>query len=93
MRPGARLAILEFGEPRFPPLRAAYLWYFRRVLPLVGRVLSRHRSAYSYLPASVGGFYRPPVFCQLLETAGFTDVRAVPLADGIVYLYEGTKPL
>ena len=93
MRPGGRLAVLEFGEPRFPPLRAAYLWYFRRVLPLVGRVVSRHHSAYSYLPASVGGFYTPPVFCQLLETAGFTDVRAVPLAGGIVYLYAGTKPL
>ena len=93
LRPGGRLAILEFGEPRSAPVRAAYRWYFRCVLPVVGRLVSKHRSAYSYLPASVRRFYRPAAFCRLLEDTGFADVRPVPLTHGIVYLYEASKSL
>ena len=92
LRPGGRLAILEFGFPRTSLLRSAYGWYLRRVLPLVGKLISRHQSAYSYLPASVGTFWEPPDFCQVLNAAGFADVRAVPLTFGVVYLYEATKP-
>ena len=92
LRPGGRLAILEFGEPRSALLRAVYMWYFRRVLPLVGRMISRHRSAYAYLPASVGTFHSPPAFCELLHEVGFMDVHAVPLTAGIVYLYTARRP-
>ena len=92
LRPGGRLAILEFGFPRMRLLRAAYGWYFRRVLPLVGKLVSRHTSAYSYLPASVGTFWEPDVFCHIVEAAGFDSVRAVPLTFGVVYLYEASKP-
>ena len=56
LRPGGRLAILEFGQPRIPGMRTLYAWYFRYLLPLVGRLISKHQSAYSYLPASVGTF-------------------------------------
>ena len=87
LRPGGRLAILEFGAPGPAPLRALYLWYFQRVLPLVGRLVSRHASAYSYLPASVGAFPAPAAFCAMLEQAGFADVRCDPLTLGIVCLY------
>ena len=59
LRPGGRLAILEFGVPRFPALSTLYLWYFRHLLPLVGRIVSGHGAAYSYLPASVGTFPPP----------------------------------
>ena len=62
LRPGGRLAILEFGQPRVPGLRTLYSWYFRYMLPLVGRVVSKHQSAYSYLPASVGTFPPPAEF-------------------------------
>ena len=92
LRPGGRLAVLEFGYPRTQIIRTAYLWYFRRVLPFVGRFISHHESAYQYLPASVGTFWAPDVFCQVLETEGFVAVRAVPLTFGVVYLYEATKP-
>ena len=92
LRPGGRLIVLEFGYPRSRVIRAAYLWYFRRVLPVVGRFVSRHKSAYTYLPASVGTFWEPEVFCQVLEGSGFVGVRAVPLTLGVVYLYEATKP-
>jgi demethylmenaquinone methyltransferase/2-methoxy-6-polyprenyl-1,4-benzoquinol methylase len=91
LRPGGRLAILEFGVPRIPGVSALYLWYFRRVLPLVGRMISGHAGAYSYLPASVGTFPPPVEFMTVLRQAGFTDVRAVPLTFGIVYLYTALR--
>src|SRR6266702_4750518 len=53
LRRGARFVVLEFSTPRFAPLRALYLFYFRRVLPAIGRAVSKHRDAYSYLPESV----------------------------------------
>jgi demethylmenaquinone methyltransferase / 2-methoxy-6-polyprenyl-1,4-benzoquinol methylase len=87
VRSGGRLAILEFGQPRIPGIRTLYDWYFRYLLPFVGRTVSRHRSAYSYLPASVGTFPAPAEFARMLAAAGFSQVRTVPLTLGIVYLY------
>jgi demethylmenaquinone methyltransferase/2-methoxy-6-polyprenyl-1,4-benzoquinol methylase len=91
LRPGARLAILEFGQPRIPGIRTLYRWYFRYLLPLVGRFVSRHRSAYSYLPASVGVFPPPAEFARLIAASGFANVRTVPLTLGIVYLYVAER--
>ena len=91
LRRGGRLAILEFGVPRIPGVSALYLWYFRRVLPLIGRLISGHTGAYTYLPVSVGTFPPPAEFMTLLRQAGFAEVRAVPLTFGIVYLYTGVK--
>jgi demethylmenaquinone methyltransferase/2-methoxy-6-polyprenyl-1,4-benzoquinol methylase len=91
IRPGGRLAILEFGEPIVPGVRAVYNWYFRAVLPKLGRLVSKHDSAYSYLPASVGAFPPPPEFAAIVSSHGFDAVRAVPLTFGIVYLYTATR--
>jgi demethylmenaquinone methyltransferase/2-methoxy-6-polyprenyl-1,4-benzoquinol methylase len=91
LRTGGRLAILEFGVPRIPGVSALYLWYFRRVLPLIGRMISGHTGAYTYLPASVGTFPPPAEFMTILQQAGFAEVRAVPLTFGIVYLYTAVK--
>ena len=91
MRRGGRLAILEFGVPRVPGISTLYLWYFRYLLPSVGRMVSGHTAAYSYLPASVGTFPPPHEFRGIVERAGFADVRADPLTFGIVYLYTATK--
>ena len=87
LRPGGRLAILEFGLPTWPPFRALYLWYSNRLLPAVGRLISRHASAYDYLPESVSRFPPPEAFGHLLQAHGFPHVEIVPLAMGIVYLY------
>ena len=92
LKPGGRLAILEFGEPRVPMLRAIYLWYFRRVLPLIGRLLSKHTEAYAYLPASVSAFLTPDALAALLRASGFSEVRVDRLTYGVVYLYVGSKP-
>jgi demethylmenaquinone methyltransferase / 2-methoxy-6-polyprenyl-1,4-benzoquinol methylase len=91
IKPGGRLVILEFGEPRIPGIRTLYNWYFRFVLPQLGRIVSKHQSAYSYLPASVGAFPPPSQFAATISSHGFRDVRAVPLTLGIVYLYTATR--
>ena len=91
MRPGGRLAILEFGVPRVPGVRQMYLWYFKYVLPWIGRAVSGHNVAYSYLPASVGSFPPPREFAALLARAGFADIQTVPLTFGIVYLYTAVR--
>jgi demethylmenaquinone methyltransferase / 2-methoxy-6-polyprenyl-1,4-benzoquinol methylase len=91
MRPGGQLAILEFGVPRLPGISPLYLWYFKYLLPAIGRAVSGDRVAYSYLPASVSSFPPPAQFLAMLERSGFGDARAVPLTFGIVYLYTGTR--
>lgn len=91
VRPGGRLAILEFGEPRVPGIRTMYAWYFKYVLPAIGKTVSKHRSAYSYLPASVGSFPAPPAFAGMIAATGFSHVRTVPLTLGIVYLYVAER--
>jgi demethylmenaquinone methyltransferase / 2-methoxy-6-polyprenyl-1,4-benzoquinol methylase len=92
LRPGGRLAILEFGVPRLAGFRQFYQWYFRNVLPRIGRLVSRHGEAYTYLPNSVGEWATPEQFCETLRRAGFFDVRAVSLTFGVVYLYTATRP-
>ena len=91
LKPGGRLAILEFGQPAIPGLRSLYSWYFRYVLPLIGRLVSKHKSAYSYLPASVGTFPPPSEFAGTLTATGFSHVEAVPLTFGIVYLFVAER--
>lgn len=90
LKPGGRLAILEFGFPRIPGIKAAYRWYFKFLLPRVGRLISKHGEAYSYLPASVEQFPSPEAFATLLTENGFASVRTVSLTLGIVYLYVAT---
>lgn len=89
---GGRLAILEFAIPTAPVVRDAYLWYFRKVLPRLGRAISRDDSAYDYLPASVGAFSSPAEFSTLLTAAGFTDVAMQALTFGTVVLYSCRNP-
>ena len=91
LRPGGQLAILEFGFPRIPGIRTMYAWYFKYLLPLVGRLVSRHGDAYSYLPASVQQFPTPDAFADMVRASGFAEVRYVPLTLGIVYLYMGMR--
>jgi demethylmenaquinone methyltransferase / 2-methoxy-6-polyprenyl-1,4-benzoquinol methylase len=92
LAPGGRLAVLEFAVPRAAPLRALYLFYFRRVLPWIGRLLSDSRSAYDYLPSSVLGFPQRRGFLDRMAGAGFADLACQDLAAGIVCLYTGAIP-
>jgi demethylmenaquinone methyltransferase/2-methoxy-6-polyprenyl-1,4-benzoquinol methylase len=91
LRPGARFVVLEFTTPRFAPLRALYLFYFRRVLPAIGRAVSKHRDAYTYLPESVLDFPDPDAFARRLASAGFTNVGHEVLTGGICAVHHGTR--
>jgi len=91
LRPGGRLAILEFGMPSLPGLAGLYRWYFRAVLPRIGRLISKHGDAYSYLPASVDQFESGAAFAARLRAAGFSQIRHVPLMLGVVYLYTASR--
>ena len=91
VRPGGRVAILEFSIPRSRAVRALYLPYFRHVLPRIGRLVSGHGTAYAYLPASVGAFVPPATMTVMLEAAGFQGIQAFPLTFGIVTLYAAEK--
>ena len=91
LRPGGRLAVLEFALPENRLLRASYLLYFRRLLPAIGRALSPRGSAYSYLPASVLEFPQRRSFAERLERAGFAGAGWRDLAGGTVCLYTATR--
>jgi len=90
LKPGGRLAILEFAVPTSPLFRYLYLSYFRHILPRIGRWISGHATAYAYLPASVDAF-EPLAFTQLLRACGFMDVRADPMTFGSVFLYTAKR--
>ena len=91
-RPGGRLAILEFSLPRFAPVRAAYLWYFRNVLPLLGNAVARNASnAYTYLNQSVEEFPSGERLAGLVRAAGFDRVEMLPLTFGIATLTIATR--
>ena len=91
LKPGARLVILEFTTPTRQPLRGLYLSYFRRVLPVIGRFVSKHRDAYSWLPESVLTFPEPLALANRMESAGFSGVTYSLLMAGICAIHVGTR--
>jgi demethylmenaquinone methyltransferase/2-methoxy-6-polyprenyl-1,4-benzoquinol methylase len=91
-RPGGSVAILEFSIPRQQPIKAAYLLYFKYVLPVIGRLVNRNQTtAYDYLPASVGEFPAYEGLAAWMRDAGLRDVTFKPLTFGIATLYVGVK--
>ena len=91
LKPGARAVILEFTTPGWQPFRALYLWYFLRVLPWIGARVSRHGSAYTYLPESVLRFPEPPELAARMQAAGFREVGWTGLTGGIAAIHWGVR--
>ncbi len=91
LRPGGRLVILEFTTPPNPLMRWGYHVYFHRVLPVVGRIVSGHPWAYTYLPESVKEFPGPSRLAEMLNEAGFDDVAWHYLTGGIAALHVATR--
>jgi demethylmenaquinone methyltransferase/2-methoxy-6-polyprenyl-1,4-benzoquinol methylase len=91
LRSGGRLVVLEFSIPK-GLLGRVYRFYFTRILPRVGGLISGDPGAYAYLPASVGRFPEPGEFKALMESVGFQGVAARPLTGGIAHLYRGDRP-
>jgi demethylmenaquinone methyltransferase/2-methoxy-6-polyprenyl-1,4-benzoquinol methylase len=91
--PGGRLVILEFSTPRNEVLRSVYLFYFRNVLPLIGRLVSGHRTAYTYLPRSVANFPVEEELASKMKSAGFTGVTWSSLSFGVAAIHVGERPI
>ena len=92
LRPGGGLYILEFSMPAERSLSGRlYRFYFRRILPKIGRLISRENRAYSYLPESVEDFPYGERFCTLLQEAGFAEPQRKELMGGIATIYKTEK--
>jgi demethylmenaquinone methyltransferase/2-methoxy-6-polyprenyl-1,4-benzoquinol methylase len=91
LKPGARLVILEMAVPTQPLFRRAFQFYFRRVLPLLGRWISKHTTAYSWLPESTQVFPPPAELVRRMQAQRFTETSYQLLMGGVCALYVGTK--
>ena len=90
LREGGTAVILDFTTPPSPLVRAVYLFYFRRILPVVGRIVSGHPWAYSYLPESVEEFPDPTALQRRLRAAGFAGAQYRLLSLGIAAIHVAT---
>ena len=91
IKPGGKLVVLEFTTPSWQPFRGLYLFYFRQVLPFIGRMISGHGSAYTYLPESVLQFPEPRELASKMVAAGFRDVVWQTYTGGIVAVHVGVR--
>ena len=91
LRPGGLVAVLEFSKPAAFPMKQLYRFYFNHILPVIGKVISKNSSAYTYLPNSVAAFPEGEVFMAEMQKAGFKDVKQQRLSFGIATLYSATK--
>lgn len=91
LKPGGRGLVLEFALPRPTVLRKLHLFYLRRILPVIGRAMSGHGTAYTYLNQTIEEFPYGEDFVVLMKRAGFTNAQHASLTFGIVNLYWGDK--
>lgn len=91
MKPGGRLAVLEFSKPKKFPVKQVFNFYFKKILPTTGRMISKDARAYAYLPESVQAFPEGADFIAKLETTGFKACKDQPLTFGICSLYTAEK--
>ncbi len=93
LRPGGRLIILEFSKPRKFPLKQGYFAYFKYIMPTIGRLVSKDKSAYRYLPQSVLAFPEGKTFENILHTIGFEVLPTRTLTGGIASIYSARKKM
>lgn len=91
LRPGGIGVILEFSRPKRFPMKQLFHFYFRALMPLVGRLVSKDARAYTYLPESVAAFPDGEDFLNILRTSGYREVTAERLTGGIATIYTGRK--
>lgn len=91
MKPGATLVVLEFSRPTRFPFKQVYNFYFKFILPKIGRLVSRDKSAYTYLPESVEAFPDGERFLAILHETGFKNTACKPLTFGTSSIYTAQK--
>jgi demethylmenaquinone methyltransferase / 2-methoxy-6-polyprenyl-1,4-benzoquinol methylase len=92
LKPGGIVVILEFSRPVLPIFRGVFNFYFRKVLPFVGALVSRQGFAYQYLPDSVQKFPSQVELTEMLRSVGFVETGYRNLSGGIAALHWGRKP-
>lgn len=91
LKPGGRVVVLEFSKPKKFPVKQLYNFYFKNILPLMGKLISKDSSAYTYLPESVNAFPDGNNFLDILKSTGFKDARWISLTLGVAAIYVGKK--
>ncbi|CAN5229334.1 bifunctional demethylmenaquinone methyltransferase/2-methoxy-6-polyprenyl-1,4-benzoquinol methylase UbiE [soil metagenome] len=91
LKPGGTTVIIEFSRPRVFPFKQIYNFYFKAILPVIGKLISKDRAAYTYLPESVNSFPDGKDFLNILDTIGFKKTTCIPLTFGISSIYIGKK--
>ena len=91
LKPEGKLVVLEFSKPYMFPFKQVYTFYFNTILPLVGKLISKDNSAYTYLPNSVMAFPDGKAFLEIMKKEGFREVQWRPLTVGISSIYIGQK--
>ncbi|MDD2195940.1 MAG: bifunctional demethylmenaquinone methyltransferase/2-methoxy-6-polyprenyl-1,4-benzoquinol methylase UbiE [Bacteroidales bacterium] len=91
LKPGGTISVLEFTTPKFLPVRLVYQFYFTKVLPFIGRKVSGHSTAYSYLPNSVERFKERNEFIELLKQVGFISTSYKLQSFGVAAIYRAQK--
>lgn len=91
LRPGGKAVILEFSRPEAFPMKQVYLFYFQKVLPLIGQLVSQSSTAYRYLPETVMQFPQGDEFLGILRRTGFSSPAAERLTFGIASIYTGIR--
>ncbi|WP_162342619.1 bifunctional demethylmenaquinone methyltransferase/2-methoxy-6-polyprenyl-1,4-benzoquinol methylase UbiE [Cyclobacterium salsum] len=91
LKPGGKTVILEFSKPKKFPMKQGYSFYFKYILPQIGRMISKDHSAYTYLPESVKAFPDGRDFLGILEKVGFKQTQCKTLTFGISSIYTGIK--
>jgi demethylmenaquinone methyltransferase/2-methoxy-6-polyprenyl-1,4-benzoquinol methylase len=91
LKPGGKVVVLEFSKPKYFPVKQIYYFYFRKILPFIGRFISKDRAAYTYLPESVESFPDGKNFLVHLSNVGFVENTCKSMTFGIVNLYTGSK--
>ncbi len=91
VRKGGKVVVLEFSQPENPVFRSVYYFYFRKILPVIGSLVSKKSGPYSYLPSSVMAFPKRNEFIELMKGSGMKDLEYYDLTFGIVTVYAGVK--
>ena len=91
LKSGGKIVVIEFSRPKRFPMKQLYNFYFKSILPIIGKIISKDQSAYTYLPESVEAFPDGQDFLNILTEVGFKNVECRPLTFGISSIYIGQK--
>lgn len=91
LKPGAKFVVLEFSKPKVFPVKQIFNFYFKFILPVIGKVFSKDDRAYTYLPESVKHFPEGDQFVEILRNTGFKETQWIPQTFGISSIYTGIK--